>query len=130
MEIRMTPLKGLDVKGKYVLLRPDINSPIDAENKNIVNFNRIEKSLSTIKYLLEGKAKVAIIAHQGDTLDYHNLIPLTEHAQKLSELLGRPVSYIDDVCGPAAIAKARGLKEGEAVLLGNLRYPGRGIKYF
>lgn len=65
---------------------------------------------------------MAIIAHQGDTLDYQNLIPLKEHAEKLTALSGREVKYIDDVCGPAACEAVNALREGECILLGNLRY--------
>ena len=67
-------------------------------------------------------AKVAIIAHQGDTLDYQNLIPMKEHAEKLAEKLGLKVRYVDDVCGPMAQAAIETLDDGEAILLGNLRY--------
>lgn len=122
MEIKMTPLDGMDVAGKRVLLRLDINSPIDSQTKRIVNENRLIKSLPTLRYLLDGGAKVAIIAHQGDTLDYQNLIPLAEHAEKLTGLLGREVKYIDDVCGPSACEAVKALGEGECILLGNLRY--------
>ncbi|MGI6148959.1 MAG: phosphoglycerate kinase, partial [Limnochordia bacterium] len=59
---------------------------------------------------------------QGDTLDYHNLIPLTEHAELLSERLGTPVKYIDDPAGPAAQQAVKDLQPGEAILLGNVRY--------
>ena len=121
MEIGIKSIIGADVKGKTVLFRPDINSPIDASGK-IVNRNRLEKTVPTLKYLSEGGAKIAVIAHQGDTLDYRNLIPMKEHAEILSELSGVKVDYIDDVAGDAAIEKIRNLKEGEAVLLGNLRY--------
>ena len=122
MEVKMTPLDGMDVAGKRVLLRLDINSPIDPQTKKIVNENRLKKSLPTLHYLLDGGAKVAIIAHQGDTLDYQNLIPLKEHAEKLTILSGREVKYIDDVCGPAACEAVNALREGECILLGNLRY--------
>lgn len=116
------PMEEFDVKGKHVLLRVDINSPIDPATKKLVNTNRINKSIPTISWLLDQGAKVALIAHQGDTLDYQNLISLQEHADILTEKLGTPVTYIDDVCGPAAQESVRQLKEGEAVLLGNLRY--------
>lgn len=118
----MIPLDHYDYRDKAVLLRVDINSPIDPASKRIVNDNRIVKSLPTIAWLLDHGARVAIIAHQGDTLDYQNLIPLQEHAERLSAGLGRTVRYIDDVCGPAACAAVRNLSAGEAVLLGNLRY--------
>lgn len=112
---------GEDVKGKYVLFRPDINSPID-KDKKIVGKNRLQKTVPTLKYLTEHGARTAIIAHQGDTLDYQNLIPLAEHAEILGSLCGKKIEYIDDVCGDAAIEKVKSLKDGEIVLLGNLRY--------
>lgn len=115
-------MMDLDVKGKKVLLRADINSPIDVLTKKIVNENRIDKTVPTIKYLVDNGAKVGIIAHQGDTLDYQNLIPLKEHAEKLSYKLNHKVEYIDDVCGPAAIEKIEKLGCGDVILLGNLRY--------
>ena len=71
-----------------MLLRVDIKSPIDPDTKLIVNENRIQKSLPTIQKLLDKGAMLAIIAHQGDTLDYQNLIPLEEHARKLSSQTG------------------------------------------
>ena len=115
---------------KTVLLRVDINSPLDPVTKRIVNENRIKKSIPTIKYLLDRGAKLAIIAHQGDTLDYHNLIPMAEHAEKLTKHLDKKVSYIDDVCGPAAQEAVKHLKAGEAILLGNLRYLSEEISTF
>lgn len=121
METDIKSIIGVNVKGKRVLFRPDINSPIDASGK-IVNDNRLVKTVPTLNYLLDGGAKLAIIAHQGDTLDYQNLISLEEHAERLSALCGKKIEYLDDVCGDAAIEKIKALKEGEAVLLGNLRY--------
>ena len=126
----MTRLDTFDYGGKTVLLRVDINSPIDVQTKCIVNENRIRKSLPTIRHLLDGGARLALIAHQGDTLDYQNLIPLTEHADKLSKYLDRPVTYIDDVAGPAAQQAVKALQPGEAVLLGNLRYLSEEISTF
>ena len=127
---RMTPLNRFDYSGKAVLLRVDVNSPIDTQTRRIVNENRIRKSLPTIRHLLDGGSKLALIAHQGDTLDYQNLVPMAEHAGKLSGYLGRRVDYIDDVAGPAAQAAVKALKPGEAVLLGNLRYLSEEISTF
>jgi phosphoglycerate kinase len=115
-------IDDFDFRNKTVILRIDINSPIDRETKKITSENRINKSMPTIKELLERGAKVAILAHQGDTLDYHNLIPLEEHAQKISAKLGKEVKYIDDVAGPAAQEAVKSLRNGEAILLGNVRY--------
>ncbi|WP_320121870.1 phosphoglycerate kinase [uncultured Sphaerochaeta sp.] len=128
--IRMRSLEDVVLKGRTVIFRPDINSPIDPKTKRIVNTNRLEKAAPTLKALLDGGAKVALIAHQGDTLDYQNLIPLAEHAQILSKFTGYEVAYLDDVCGPAAQERVRSLKEGQAVVLGNLRYLSEEITAF
>jgi len=121
-ELGFKSMKSFFVEGKRVLVRADINSPIDPETKKIVNENRISKTVPTIDWLLQHGARVALIAHQGDTLDYQNLISMKEHAEKLSRKLNVKVRYIDDVCGPMAQAAVEGLDDGEAVLLGNLRY--------
>ncbi|HEY5623743.1 MAG TPA: phosphoglycerate kinase [Gammaproteobacteria bacterium] len=128
--IKMKSIDDFDCGSKTVLLRVDINSPIDPESRKIVNENRIRKSLPTIRKLLDSGAKLAIIAHQGDTLDYQNLISMEEHAEKLSAYLGTEVDYIDDVAGPAAQDRVRNLQPGEAVLLGNLRYLSEEISTF
>lgn len=122
MEVKMNPLERFDYNGKAVLLRVDVNSPIDPVSKKIVSENRIKKSIPTIKYLVDNGAKVAIIAHQGDTLDYQNLMSMAEHAEKLAGYLGRPIRYVEDVCGPTAVETVKALQPGEVVFLGNLRY--------
>ncbi|NMB45392.1 MAG: phosphoglycerate kinase [Firmicutes bacterium] len=121
-DLQINTIDDFDYQGKTVILRVDINSPLDPVTKKIVNDNRINKSIPTLKTLLDQGAKVAILAHQGDTLDYHNLIPLSEHAERLSARLGQTVRYIDDVAGPAAQGAVKALQPGEAVLLGNVRY--------
>ena len=120
--LEINTIDDFEFEDKTVILRIDINSPIDPKTKKIVNENRINKSIPTIKELMEKGAKLAILAHQGDTLDYHNLISLEEHAKKLSEKLGKEIKYIDDVAGPTAQTMVESLKRGEAVLLGNVRY--------
>ncbi len=126
----MNSLDAFDYDAKTVLLRVDINSPIDPQTGLISNENRLQKSLPTIQKLLQRGAKLAIIAHQGDTLDYQNLCSMAEHAEKLTGYLGTQVDYIDDVCGPAAQEKLRSLQPGQAVLLGNLRYLSEEISTF
>ncbi|HHX37918.1 MAG TPA: phosphoglycerate kinase [Clostridiaceae bacterium] len=129
-KINIKSMRDVDYKDKTVLLRLDINSPIDPETHEIVNENRLKKSVPTVEYLLDSGAKVAIIAHQGDTLDYQNLISMAEHAEILSRLMDRRIDYIDDVCGPAAIKAVQELKSGEAIILGNLRYLTEEISHF
>ena len=117
----ISTLEDLDVQGRTVLLRVDINSPIDRTTGKINDDNRLNMSLPTIADLADAGARVVIIAHQGDTLDYHNLVSLREHAGVLSEKLGREVAFIDDVAGPAARAAIQALGDGEILLLENLR---------
>jgi phosphoglycerate kinase len=120
--IKIRSIEEFEYNNKTVLLRLDINSTIDHITKKIKGEKRIDMSLKTIQYLLDNGAKIAIIAHQGDTLDYFNLISMEEHAEKLSNKLGIKVKYIDDVCGPFALESVKNLKKGEIILLGNLRY--------
>jgi len=115
-------LDDFDYRGQTVLLRVDINSPIDQATGALANDNRIRKSLPTIKELADVGARVVMLAHQGDTEDYQNLVSLAPHAARLAELLGRPVGFIDDICGPAAVARIRALQPGELLLLDNVRY--------
>ena len=120
--MKIRSIEEIDVRGKRVLLRVDINSPIDLTTGKIRDDNRLWMSLPTIRDLSEAGAILVMIAHQGDTLDYHNLVPLAEHALLLSEMLKRPVAYIDDVAGPAAREAIRRLETGEILLLDNLRF--------
>ena len=122
MEAGILTLDDFDVHHKTVILRVDINSPIDANTGQIVNDNRIRKSLPTLADLSHSGARVVILAHQGDTEDYHNLVSLEPHAKRLSELLDRPVHFIDDIAGPAAIEHIKLLASGELLLLNNVRY--------
>ncbi len=122
MALNIKSIDDYDCKGKTVLVRVDINSPLDPETKRIVNDNRIDKSIPTILDLADRGAKLVLIAHQGDTLDYHNLVSLKEHAQKLSQKMGRKVKFIDDVAGPAARERIREIEDGGILLLDNLRY--------
>ncbi len=115
-------LDDIEVSGKTVLLRVDINCPIDTETKRIKDDTRIRRSLPTIKELSEKKAKIVILAHQADPLDYQNFTSLREHSQILAKLLGKKIEFIDDVVGPAAREAIKSLKDGEILLLENIRY--------
>ena len=109
-------------RGKKVLLRVDINSPIDHNTGLIANDNRIQKSVPTIRDLAEMGAQLVIIAHQGDTTDYASLISLEQHVEKLSAAVGKPIDFIEDVAGPAAVDKINSLEDGQILLLDNIRY--------
>ena len=113
-------LDDFNFKGKTVLLRVDINSPVD-KDKKIKDDTRIRRSLPTIKEISEKGAKLVILAHQADPLDYQNFTSLKGHSQILSKLLNKKVEYIQDIAGPYAIGKIKTLKEEEILLLENIR---------
>ncbi len=122
MQAGILTLDDLDFHHKTVILRVDINSPIDHTTGGLADDNRIRKSLPTIRELADADARTVILAHQGDTEDYGSLVSLTPHAARLAELLERPVQYLDDIAGPTAIKRIKALKDGEMLLLNNVRY--------
>ena len=122
METGTLTLDDFDFRGKTVILRVDINSPIDQQTGRLADDNRIRKSVPTIRELSDTGARTVILAHQGDTEDYKSLVSLLPHAERLAELLERPVDFIDDIAGPSAIERIQALQNGELLLLNNVRY--------
>jgi phosphoglycerate kinase len=114
-------LDDFDFKDKTVILRLDINCPLNKEDKSLEDDNRIVQVLPTIRELLEKKAKVVIIAHQGRLGDW-DYCPLDQHAKALSEHLGFEVPYVDDLFGEIAKKAIRSLKPGKAIVLKNVRF--------
>jgi len=111
-----------ELKGKRVLVREDLNVPID-ENKNITDDTRIRAALPTINYLKEKGAKVIVVAHFGRPKgEFKDDMRLTPIAKRLSELLGSPVMKLDDCIGEEVKAKLATLKDGEVALLENIRF--------
>ena len=121
---RFLTLDDVDVKGKTVLVRVDFNSPVDPETKKLLDDTRIRAhGETTIKELSEKGAKIVILAHQGRPGD-PDFIPLKQHAERLSEILGKPVKYVDDLYREKAKQAVRELKNGEILVLENTRtYP-------
>jgi phosphoglycerate kinase len=122
VEAGILTLDDLDVRDKTVILRVDINSPIDRATGRLTDDNRLRKSLPTLRELAAAGARTVILAHQGDTEDYENLVSLAPHAERLADLLGRPVAFVADVCGPTAVEQIRTLQSGDLLLLENVRY--------
>jgi phosphoglycerate kinase len=122
MEAGILTLDDFNFRGKTVILRVDINSPINHQTGQLADDNRLRKSIPTIRELAEAGARTVMLAHQGDTEDYQSLISLAPHAQRLTELLGRPVTFVDDIVGPAALARVQALQNGEIILLNNMRF--------
>ena len=117
----MTSLADLDVAGKRVFLRCDLNVPL--KEGKITDDGRIRASLPTINALLAKGASIVIAAHlgrpKGEAKPELSLAPV---ARRLSELLGKPVQFAGAITGTDVTAKAVGLQGGEILLLENIRF--------
>lgn len=115
-------LRDLDVAGKKVLVRVDFNVPF-ADDGSIADDTRVRASLPTIRYLLENKAAVILMAHlgrpKGQVNPKYSLAPVAKH---LGHLLGKRIAFAADCVGEAAQAAAKALKPGHILLLENLRF--------
>lgn len=117
----MKTLKDFKIGGKKILLRADFN--VTLENGKILDDFRIRATLPTIEYLADQNAKVILMSHLGRPEGEKNLqFSLKPIAKKLSELLDREVKFISDCAGEEAKNAADWLKEGEILLLENLRF--------
>ena len=114
-------LETLDVRGKRVLLRCDLNVPL--KEGNITDDGRIRASLPTIKYLLESGASIVIVAHlgrpNGERKPELSLAPI---AQRLGELLGREIIFSSEIVGASVTEKVEAMTPGAVLLLENIRY--------
>src|ERR1700754_1683866 len=118
-------LLGQGVSGRGVLVRSDLNVPLDDEG-NITDPGRIDASVPTLKALSEAGAKVVVAAHlgrpDGTPNPKYSLAPV---AAALGERLGRHVQLAGDVVGSDALARAEGLTDGDVLLLENVRFDPR-----
>ena len=122
MRFGIKTLDEAEVRGKTVLCRVDINQPVDRAKGTLKSINRIQACVPTVRELSDRGAKVVLMAHQGSDIEYKNFYTTKPHAAVLQQLLGREVKWIDDVCGPAARDAIRALKDGEILLLDNVRF--------
>ena len=122
MRFGIKSMDDYDVKGKTVLCRVDMNQPVDRATDSLKSIARITACAPTVKELSDKGARVVLMAHQGSDIEYKNFYCTRPHAKVLSELIGKEVMWIDDVCGPAARDKIKSLKEGEILLLDNVRF--------
>ncbi len=114
-------LDDFDVNNKVVLVRVDFNSEIDSVTKKVASDVRIRAHAeSTIKELSEKGAKTVILAHQGRRGD-PDFTSLKEHAHVLSQVLGKPVQFVDDVFGDKAKFAIKNLQAGQILVLDNVR---------
>lgn len=112
-------LTDLDISGKTVLLRVDFNSPIDPASGEILDDKRFREHLPTVRALED--ARCVILAHQSRP-GKKDFTTLQAHADKLEHLLGRQVTYIDDVFGRAARDAVSSMRAGEVLMLENVRF--------
>jgi phosphoglycerate kinase len=114
-------IDDFELKNKTVLVRVDFNSPIDPKTMKVLDDTRIRAHAdSTINELVKKGAKIVILAHQGRPGEA-DFISLDQHAALLGKALGMSVKYVDDVFGEVALEAVKELKEGEVLVLGNVR---------
>ncbi len=114
-------VRDLDLSGKTVLVRVDYNVPI--KNGAVSDATRIEASLPTLKYILDQGASLVLMSHlgrpKGSPDPEFSLKPVSA---KLSELIGKPVAFVDDCIGEKVEAATSNLKNGEILMLENVRF--------
>lgn len=114
-------LDGVDVAGKRVLLRADLNVPV--QDGHISDLTRIERLSPTIRELMDGGAQVIVCSHfdrpNGKHVDTMSLAPM---ARALGEVLGRPVAFVGDCIGPGAQAAVAAMPNGDVLVLENTRF--------
>jgi len=113
-------LDDFNVENKTVLLRVDFNMPLDKKTLDITDSTRIRLVLPTIKELVNKNAKTVILAHQGKQGSW-DFTSLQKHAQTLQQLLGKNVTFVDDIYGEKAQHTIKTMKPGSVVFLDNVR---------
>jgi phosphoglycerate kinase len=121
--LSIVTIKDIDVTGKRVLVRVDFNVPLNPINNSIMDDSRIRATFPTIKYLVEHGAKTILCSHmgrpKGKVVENLKMAPV---AQRLADLIALPVKTAPDCIGPEVVNKIKELKNGEILLLENLRF--------
>ncbi|MCL1965751.1 MAG: phosphoglycerate kinase [Candidatus Bathyarchaeota archaeon] len=119
--VHFKTLNDINVKNKTVIVRVDFNSEIDPQTKQVTNGVRIcAHAQFTLKELIEKGAKIVVLSHQGRKGD-PDYTDLKQHAEILEKMLKHPVKYVDDLFNEEAQSAVKQLKEGEIVVLENVR---------
>ena len=115
-------LRDVDVRGKRVLVRADLNVPLSA-SQEVTDDTRIVAALPTVRYLLERDARVILCSHLGRPKgEVKETLRLDPVADRLGELLGKTVRKVDDCVGPEVQAAVEAMRPGDVLLLENLRF--------
>jgi phosphoglycerate kinase len=109
-----------DISGSKVLIRIDINSPIDPSTGKILDDYRIKIHSKSILELYNKDLAIVLMSHQGRPGD-RDFIDLSQHAELLRKYTGLDIRYVDDVIGPTALKEIKDLRGGEIILLDNVR---------
>lgn len=116
-------VEDIQVSGKRVIVRVDFNVPLDKKTGEITDDKRIRAALPTISYLVKQGAKVVLVSHLGRPKNGPEAkFSMKPAVDRLAELLGQPVVLAADVIGEDAKAKVAALKDGEVVMLENVRF--------
>ena len=130
MKYGINTLDDFDFKSKTVLCRLDLNSPYGRQENILKDITRIRAAVPTIAELSEAGAKLTLLTHQGSDLEYGNYVSTKLHSIAISEIIGKKVIFIDDVCGPAARDAIKKLRSGQILLLDNVRYMAQEMTLF
>jgi phosphoglycerate kinase len=114
-------IKDLELKGKRALIRVDFNVPMTKEG-TISDDSRIRAALPTIQAVMRGGAKVILMSHLGRPKGVTPALTLRPCAERLSQLLGKPVRFVPDCIGDVVEKVIAEMKEGDVILLENLRF--------
>ncbi|MEE9512019.1 MAG: phosphoglycerate kinase [Nitrosopumilaceae archaeon] len=116
--MKLLTIDDFELKGKTVFLRVDMNCPINPDTMEITGTKRIEEATESINAMNE--AKIVVASHQGrvGNKDYTGM---EKHAEVLEKLLNKKIKYVEDVIGTSAKNEIKNLKDGEILLLDNLR---------
>jgi len=124
----MLTLDNYNFKGKTAFVRVDLNSPVDEKTLAVEKGERISGHAETVRDLSDLGARVVVLAHQGRKGDY-DCISLSQHELLLGGEVKKPVKFVDDVCGKKAKDAIRALKDGDILLLDNVRFLDDETKY-
>ena len=116
-------VRDVDVAGRRVLVRGDFNVPLSKDSGCVSDDTRIRAALPTIEYLIQQKAKVILVSHlgrpKGKVDEKYRMDPV---AERLSELLGRPVQKVDEAVGEVPQSAVEQMQDGDVLLLENVRF--------
>ena len=110
-----------ELSGENVILRIDINSSINPENGDLLDDTRIKRHSATVKELSDKNARVIVLAHQSrpGKLDF---VSLKKHSERMSKIIEREIKFVDDIYGKKAIQEIKNIKNGQIILLDNVRF--------